>query len=352
MLGSRARLPNAGVSAESGSGVGFVTGAQMASFTALVVARDTLLERHGWDVEAKGLQGAPLVHVVCGACCHGTIESAVRLMGLGRENVRTVPADQAGRIESGALREVLDACSGPVIVCAQAGNVNTGAFDPFGDIVTLARERGAWVHVDGAFGLWAGASDRFEHLVAGVDGADSWATDAHKWLNVPYDSGIVVVRDAEAHRRLKSNRCAYAGLADLEHRDGSTWAPENSRRARGFVLYAALRSLGRAGVRQMVESCCHMARLFAAELSKRPDVQVLNDVVLNQVLFRLQPSSSTDADAFNAAVALEVQKAGECWLGTTRWQGQTVLRVSVSGWSTTKDDVLRSVASLDTISRR
>ena len=328
------------------AGVGFLTGTQMANFTALSIAKNRTLQDHGWDVDADGLQGAPRVNVVCGECCHATVHSAIRLMGLGTRNVRTVPADGEGRMSLEGFRSALDACTGPTIVCVQAGNVNTGAFDPFADIMALAKGRRAWVHVDGAFGLWARVSPRFEKLLAHVEEADSWATDAHKWLNVPYDSGIVVIRDQEAHRRFKTARCSYAGPAGDGSRDGSQWAPENSRRARGFVLYAALRSLGRSGVRRIVEDSCDMAQAFAQELEKMPGVHILNDVVLNQVLCRLEPPASVDGDAFNAAVAARIQRDGVCWIGTTRWRDQTALRISVSNWSTTRADVERSVASI------
>ncbi len=328
------------------AGVGFVTGAQMANFTALTIARNAVLQKHGWDVELNGLQDAPYITVVCGECCHGTIHSAIRLMGLGQKNIRPVCADKQGRIDIDALRKTLDVCSGPTIICAQAGNVNTGAFDPFADIVSLAKEHDAWLHIDGAFGLWASASPRFKHLVSSVNGADSWATDAHKWLNVPYDSGVVIIRDQELHRNLKTVSCAYAGPANVDCRDGSQWVPENSRRARGFVLYAALRNLGRKGVVQIIDNCCDMAQEFANQFAELPHARVLNTIVLNQVLCRLEPESILDIDAFNTAIATRIQQTGICWLGTTQWQGQMALRISVSNWSTTREDVLKSMVSI------
>jgi len=328
------------------SGVGFVTGAHMANFTSLVVARNAVLRHYGWDAEVDGLQGSPHVNLVCGECCHATVLSAIHLMGLGNKNIRTVRADDEGRIDLEAFKYTLDTCSGPTIVCVQAGNVNTGAFDPIADIINLAKERCAWVHVDGAFGLWAHASQRFKNLVSGVEGADSWATDAHKWLNVPFDSGIVIVRDPELHRNFKTGRCAYAGPPREDCRDGSQWVPENSRRARGFVLYAALRHLGRKGVRQVIDNCCDLAQAFASELAQLPNVRILNSVVLNQVLCRIEPESVTDIDAFNTSVALRIQQDGICWIGTTQWHGQTALRISVSNWSTTIDDVRQSIASI------
>jgi glutamate/tyrosine decarboxylase-like PLP-dependent enzyme len=330
----------------SDAGVGLVTGAQMANFTALVVARNTVLRRHGWNVDADGLQDAPHITVACGECCHATVHAALRLMGLGTRNVIAVGVDEQGRMRADALEAVLDACTGPTIVCAQAGNVNTGAFDPFPRIAALARTRGAWLHVDGAFGLWAAASPRFSYLTAGVQLADSWTVDAHKWLNVPYDSGVVMVRDRDAHRSLKAVRCAYAGTPDAATRDGSDWVPENSRRARGFVLYAALRNLGRSGVRRLVDSCCDAAMAFASRLRTLPHARVLNDVVLNQVLCRFEPPGADDVDTFNAAVAARVQREGVCWLGTTRWQGQTAIRISVSNSETTIDDIDASIAGI------
>ncbi|RPI79032.1 MAG: aminotransferase class V-fold PLP-dependent enzyme [Desulfobacteraceae bacterium] len=251
-----------------------------------------------------------------------------------------------GRMILSEFEKVLADYRGPAIVCIQAGNVNTGAFDPLAEIIALCKKRDIWMHVDGASGLWAAASDRFRHLVAGLEKADSWATDAHKWLNVPYDSGMVFVRDQAAHRGFKTAQCAYAASGDQTLRDGSQWVPENSRRARGFVLYAALRHLGRSGVRDLVDRCCDMAALFAAELVKLPHVRILNEVILNQVLFRIDPPGVPDADAFHAAAAARIQRYGMCWLGTTRWRGRTALRISVSNSATGPADVQRSVQAL------
>jgi glutamate/tyrosine decarboxylase-like PLP-dependent enzyme len=328
------------------AGVGFTTGTQMANFTALSVARNSVLRDHGWNMEADGLQGAPPIQVLCGECCHATIHSAVSMMGLGARNMRVIPADEEGRIRLEVFRGELDGCTGPVIVCVQAGNVNTGAFDPIEEIIALSRKRGAWVHVDGAFGLWAAASPRLAHLVAGVGQADSWATDAHKWLNVPYDSGMVIIRDSDAHRGFKTARCGYAGPQNSAMRDGAQWVPENSRRARGFILYAALRNLGRKGVANMVEQCCGLARMFASELAPIPDLRIINQVVLNQVLFRVEPAGFADLDALNASVASRIQRSGVCWIGTTEWQGKTMLRISVSNSTTTEADVSMSVKSM------
>ena len=328
------------------AGVGFVTGTQMANFTALTIARNVMLQKYGWDIDADGLPGSPHLNIICGECCHATIHSAIRLMGLGTKNIRSVPADGEGRMQLEAFRETLESCAGPTIVCVQAGNVNTGAFDPIAGIIALTKKRHGWVHVDGAFGLWASVSPRFKHLVTGVEEADSWATDAHKWLNVPYDSGMVIVRSPEAHRHLKTVRCAYAGPTNTSCRDGSHWVPENSRRARGFVLYAALRNLGKQGVRYLVENCCDLAQAFASELTRLPNVRILNQVVLNLVLCRIEPPDIADGDAFNASLAARLQQAGICWMGTTQWRSQTALRISVSNWATTRADVQQSIESL------
>ena len=321
------------------AGVGFTTGTQMANFAALTVARNAVLNTHGWDVPADGLQGSPFVQILCGECCHATVLSAVSMTGLGVRNIRKIAADAEGRMRLDAFQQALDSCKGPVIVCVQAGNVNTGAFDPIAEIIALSKNRGAWVHVDGAFGLWAAASPRLAHLVSGAGQADSWATDAHKWLNVPYDSGMVIIRDSDSHRAFKTARCAYAGPAAAEFRDGSQWVPENSRRARGFVLYAALRNLGKKGVANLVEQSCGLAQVFASELARIPDVRIINRVVLNQVLCRVEPAGVADLDSLNASVASRIQRKGVCWIGTTEWQGQTALRVSVSNASTTEGDV-------------
>jgi glutamate/tyrosine decarboxylase-like PLP-dependent enzyme len=233
-----------------------------------------------------------------------------------------------------------------MILSLQAGNVNTGAFEPIDAVADLVRDQNAWIHVDGAFGLWAAVSPEMRTHLRGLERADSWATDAHKWLNVPYDSGVVIVKDRAQHRRLKTNPCAYAGEESEERRDGSTWVPENSRRARAFVLYAVLRELGQSGIRAMVERCCMLARQFASEAVRLPGARVLNEVVLNQVLVRFDPPRSSDDDAFHAAIAAHVQAEGRCWLGTTIWRGEPALRMSVSNWSTTKDDVSLAVEAL------
>jgi len=330
----------------STASVGFTTGCSMANFTALAAARHAVLARRGWDVETAGLFGAPPIDVVIGDEAHATILAALQMLGLGRERVKRVAVDGQGRMVPAALREVLAGGSGPLIVCAQAGNVNTGAFDPLEEIVPIVRERGGWLHVDGAFGLWAGAHPAFAPLVRGAAGADSWATDAHKWLNVPYDSGLVIVAHPEPHRAAMTISAAYLAQTGGRERDPFDWVPEFSRRARGFTVWAALRSLGRSGVGAMVERCCTLARRFADRLRNEPGVEILNDVVLNQVLVRFQPSAVEDADALTRDVIARVQADGTCWLGGTTWQGKAAMRISVSSWATTEADVDASAAAI------
>jgi glutamate/tyrosine decarboxylase-like PLP-dependent enzyme len=261
---------------------GFVTGCQMAHFTALAAARHRVYAELGWDVNERGLIGAPPIRVLVGAERHASIDRAVRYLGFGSDCMVLVATDGQGRMMPSALREAISAGAGPAIVCAQAGNVNTGAFDPLDQIADIAHEADAWLHVDGAFGLWAGASPALRHLVSGVKRADSWATDAHKWLNVPYDSGIAFCADADAHRASMSVRAGYLVQADPGGpRDQLDFNPEFSRRARGFPIYAAVRALGRSGVAELVERCCAHARRFAEALAEAPNVEVLNDVVLN-----------------------------------------------------------------------
>jgi glutamate/tyrosine decarboxylase-like PLP-dependent enzyme len=318
--------------------VGFTTGAQMANVTALAAARGDVLHRVGWDVDADGLLGAPPVTVVVGEERHATIGRALRFLGLGERRVVVQPADEQGRMRPEGLREAIG--DGPAIVCAQAGNVNTGACDPFPAIVEVARDAGAWVHVDGAFGLWAAASPEHRHLVEGAAGCDSWAVDGHKWLNVPYDSGFVICADAQAHRRAMSLTAAYLARAE-GGRDGTDWTPESSRRARAFATWAALRSLGRDGVARMIARCCEHTRRFVELLDADPEVAVLTDVVLNQALVRVG-----DDDVRTLAVAAEVQRDGVVWLGTTVRRGVTSLRVSVSDHATTDQDIEVAVAAV------
>jgi glutamate/tyrosine decarboxylase-like PLP-dependent enzyme len=325
--------------------VGFTTGCSMANFTALAAARHAVLARAGWDVEMRGLFGAPEIEVVIGEEAHATILSALQMLGLGRERVKRVAMDAQGRMVPAALREILTGVSGPLIVCAQAGNVNTGSFDPLEEIVPLVHRLGGWLHVDGAFGLWAGAVPALAHLVRGADQADSWATDAHKWLNVPYDSGIVIVAHPEPHRAAMTISAAYLAQTEGRERDPFDWVPEFSRRARGFTVWAALRSLGRSGVKELVERCCALACRFAERLRSEPGVEILNEVVLNQVLVRFS-SASGDADALTRDVIARVQADGTCWLGGTTWHGRAAMRISVSNWSTTEADVDASAAAI------
>ncbi len=315
------------------AGVAFVTGATMANFTALAAARHAVLRRVGWDVEADGLFGAPPITVVVGAEAHTTLHKALSLLGLGRNRVVTVPVDVQGRMRSDALPVI----SGPAIVCLQAGNVNTGAFDPAGEILPWARRAGAWVHVDGAFGLWAAASPEHAPQVAEFAAADSWATDAHKWLNVPYDSGLAFMRDAEALRLSMAATASYLPASD--QRDPMHYTPESSRRARGVEIWAALRTLGRAGVANLVDNCCRHAARFAEGL-RAAGYSVLNEVNLNQVLVAFGDDETT------RRVMVAVQRDGTCWCGGTIWQGRAAMRISVSSWATTDDDVERSLAAI------
>jgi glutamate/tyrosine decarboxylase-like PLP-dependent enzyme len=320
--------------------VGFVTGAQGANTTALAAARHAVLSRAGWEVESQGLVGAPRVHVVCGAQAHATIYSALRLLGLGSETAVRVAADDQGRMQPRELASTLAGLDGPTIVCAQAGNVATGAFDPFEPIADACAEHGAWLHVDGAFGLWAAAAPSKRGLLQGVDRADSWALDSHKWLNVPYDSAMAIVSEPETHRAAMSLAASYL-VADAAQRDSTNYVPESSRRARAVPVYAALRVLGRTGVAELVERNCAHARLMARRLAELDGVQILNDVVLNQVLARFP-----GGDDANARIIAAVQRDGTCWLGGTQWDGQTVMRISFSNWATTEHDVERAAAAI------
>jgi glutamate/tyrosine decarboxylase-like PLP-dependent enzyme len=315
-------------------GAAFVTGATMANFTALAAARHALLARAGWNVEADGLFGAPPITVVVGAEAHPTLFKALGLLGFGRNRVVRVPVDSQGRMRADALPEL----AGPTIVCLQAGNVNTGALDPFLEVCARAHEAGAWVHVDGAFGLWAAAAPSRAGLTAGVTHADSWATDAHKWLNVPYDSGLAFVRDAAALRSAMAVTAEYLPTLS-EQRNPSDYTPELSRRGRGVEIWAALRALGRAGLAEMVERTCRHAQRFADGL-RAAGYQVLNDVVLNQVLVAFGDAATTNR------VIAAIQADGVCWCGGTVWQGRTAMRISVSSWATTDADVERSLESM------
>ncbi len=320
----------------------FVSGAQMANFVGLAAARHHVLDHIGWDVEADGLFGAPPVHVVVGQRRHATIDTALRMLGFGAARTTVVPVDPAGRMRPGDLADSIAGEQGPLIVCAQAGEINTGAFDPFPEICARVHDVDGWVHVDGAFGLWAGASPRLQHLVAGVEEADSWSTDGHKWLNVPYDSGFAFTAHPASHRAAFASQASYLIQAEAGGpREPGDFVPELSRRARGFSVWAALQSLGRSGVAELVERCCDHAQRFATALAKAKGVRILNEIELNQVLVRFG-----DSDDHTRAVIERVQQDGTCWLGGTEWHGEAAMRISVSNWSTTAADVDRSVDAI------
>jgi glutamate/tyrosine decarboxylase-like PLP-dependent enzyme len=323
---------------------GFTTGCQMASFTGLAAARHRVLRAAGWDVEAHGLFGAPPVEVIVSDESHYTIFMALRLLGLGASRVKRIPTDGQGRMRADELAAALRVHKGPCIVCAQAGNVNTGAFDPLEKIAEVTKERGAWLHVDGAFGLWAAASGEKAALVRGVEKADSIATDAHKWINVPYDCGVVFCADEAAHRSAMSLAAAYI-VETRSERDALEFVPESSRRARAVPVYAALRSLGRQGFAELIERNCRQARRFAEGL-RAAGYEVLNDVVLNQVLVSFGTPEQTQR------TIAAIQEDGTCWCGGTVWQGRTAMRISVSNWSTTDEDVEKSIEAMVRVARK
>jgi glutamate/tyrosine decarboxylase-like PLP-dependent enzyme len=319
---------------------GFVTGGQMAHFTCLAAARHHLLAREGWDVGRDGLNGGPSVRVVAGANRHATLDRSLRFLGIGTSSIREVPADEQGRVVMEALRDELGRKDGPTIVCVQAGDINTGAFDDFDAAADASAAAGAWLHVDGAIGLWAAASPSLRHLVAGMERADSWATDAHKLLNVPFDSGIAFCAHPESHRAALGVRSAYLIHADAgTARDAMDFVPEHSRRARGLPIYATLRSLGRSGVADLVERSCARARALAEGLAELPGCEVLNDVVFNQLVFRFEDDETTDA------VLAAVQESGEAWTSGTTRDGRKAIRLSVSNWQTSERDVERTLAA-------
>ena len=316
--------------------IAYVTGCQMAHVTALAAARHHVLAQAGWDVAEKGLSGSPPIRVVVGAKRHVTVDRALRLLGIGATSLEVVPVDEQGRMRV----DELALGDGPTIVCGQAGEVNTGAFDDLEAIADAAAASGAWFHVDGAFGLWAAASPKYKQLVRGSERADSWSTDGHKWLNVPYDSGLAFCAHPDAHRAAMSITASYLIQAeDRRARDQVDWTPEFSRRARGFPIYAAVRSLGRTGIAELVERCCTHAQQFAA-LLEEGGATILNDVVLNQVLVRFRDGEST------RDTIARVQQDGTCWLSGTDWFGEHAMRISVSNWRTTDEDVERSAAAI------
>lgn len=315
------------------AGAAFTTGATLANFSALAAARHRLLADAGWDVESDGLFGAPPIEVFVSAESHPTVSKGLAMLGLGRDRVHTLPTDSQGRIRANAIPRF----DGPTLVCAQAGNVNSGAFDPFPELVEACAGSDRWLHVDGAFGLWALASENKRGLAQGLEGADSWATDGHKWLNVPYDCGIAFVRDAQALRASMSIAAAY--LPADAPREPFHYTPETSRRARGIEVWAALASLGRSGVEAMIDRCCRHAVRFGEALAAAGH-EVLNEVVLNQVVVAFGDEET------NQRVILAIQRDGICWCGPTQWQGRAAMRISVSCWATEEDDVERSLASI------
>jgi glutamate/tyrosine decarboxylase-like PLP-dependent enzyme len=319
-----------------GSSCGFVTGGQGANFTCLMAARHEVYRRAGWDVEKDGLFGAPPLRVIAGAEAHVSIYSALRMLGIGAGHVEIVPADAQDRMIPAELEKRLGG-GGPAIVLAQAGNVNTGAFDPLVEIEQIAHRHGAWVHVDGAFGLWAAASPRLRKLTAGIERCDSWGTDAHKWLNAPYDCGVAMTAHPAAHRAACSATAAYFVMGDKAERDPFEWVPESSRRARATPVYLALRTLGRRGVADLIEGSCALAGRMASGL-RAGGAEILNEVVLNQVLVRFGERTDEVID--------RVQRDGVLWLGGTTWQGRRAMRISVSGWNTTEADVDRSIDAI------
>ncbi len=324
-----------------GSSVGFCTGATMANFVGLAAGRSEVLRRLGWDVEAMGLFGAPPIRVAVGEDVHISALSALQLLGLGHERVLKIATDDEGRMIPDALDAALDGGRGPAIVMAQAGQINTGASDPFEEIVPIARRHGAWVHVDGAFGLWANACPTRAHLTKGVELADSWATDGHKWLQTPYDCGFAIVRDPDAHRRAMAFGASYLPPVAEGERDPTHYVPELSRRARGFTTWAMLRHFGRAGISEMVERHCRLARLIADKAAEEPGIAVLNEVVLNQAVLRFG-----DDDEKTLATIAQLQKDGIAFAGGSKWRNRWMMRISVSGHATTEDDAVKTADAI------
>ncbi|PZU11992.1 pyridoxal-dependent decarboxylase [Sphingomonas sp.] len=313
--------------------MGFVTGATIANFVCLAAARSEVLRRAGWDVEADGLFGAPVINVLIGADAHATVFSGLKFLGLGAQRVTTIATDAAGRMRPDALAEALFVAKGPTIVIAQAGQINTGASDPFAEIVPLARAADAWLHVDGAFGLWAQASPSLRHLTAGVEGADSWATDGHKWLQTPYDCGYAIVRDTAAHQRAMAFSASYLPPAADSEREPSAFVPELSRRARGFATWAMIRQFGRSGIAEMVQRCCAVAGRIGERLEATPGITIVAPIELNQLLLRFG-----NDDAATLATIAQIQEDAVLFAGASSWRGEWVMRISVSSSATTLED--------------
>jgi glutamate/tyrosine decarboxylase-like PLP-dependent enzyme len=329
--------------------VGFVTGATVANFVCLAAARGAVLRRAGWDVEAKGLFGAPPIHVLIGDDAHTSVFSALQFLGLGHDRVVRVATDDQGRMLPAAFTRAMAGRNGPVIVIIQAGQLNTGAFDPIEAIIPEVRRRNAWVHVDGAFGLWARACDATAHFASGYEQADSWAVDGHKWLQTPYDCGYAIMRDAEAHRRAMTIAASYLPPVAAGDRDPTHFVPELSRRARGFATWAMKRHLGRAGIAALVQKHCRLAARFAERLVREPGVYVLNDVVLNQVIVRFgTPNADEVADRLTRETILRLQADGTCFAGGARWRDRWVMRLSVISAPTAEADIDRSCEAICT----
>ncbi|NNE36021.1 MAG: aspartate aminotransferase family protein [Rhodothermales bacterium] len=332
------------------SSFALVTGCQMAHVTCLAAARNAVLAKHGWDVEQKGLLGAPSVHVVTADLRHGTIERALRVLGFGRDCIVDIPVDEGGLSANALEASLEEVADQPTIVLLQAGDLNTGAFDPFNEVIPVAHKYGSWVHVDGAFGLWAAASPQHRHLTAGVEGADSWATDGHKWLNVPYDCGYAIVADREAHYRAFGHKAAYLSHSD-EARDPVDWNPEYSRRGRGFATYAAIASLGRTGVTKIVSDCCQHARAIVDGAGRLEGVEVLSVPIINQGLVRFRDlrgdATEADHDRCTEQTVARIVESGEAFFSCTTWKGMRCMRVSVSGWQTSELDVTRTLRAIE-----
>jgi len=329
------------------SSVGFATGATMANFTCLAAARTKLLQDLGWDVEARGLFGAPELRVLIGEDAHSSAVAALQLLGLGSERVVRIPTDRMGRMEAEEAVRALRSANTPTIVLTQAGQVNTGAIDPIGEIAAGARGTSTWIHVDGAFGLWARACPETAPVAGGIDQADSWACDGHKWLQTPYDCGYAIIRDIEAHRRAMTNTASYLPTAGAGERDPSHLVPELSRRARGFATWAVIRALGRDGIAELIAGNCRLARQMAGRLAAEPGITVENDVILNQVAVRFGADRPAGAcDAATRRVIEQVQADGICFAAGARWKGRAIMRLSVSSWATTEEDAERSAAAI------
>jgi len=334
------------------SSFALVTGCQAAHTTCLAAARSWLLKNHGWDVARQGMSGSPQIRVFCGER-HSSIDRALRLLGFGDDSLHALPLNESDALDATALELALRANAGrPAIVLLQAGDVNTGSFDDFETLIPIARQHGAWVHVDGAFGMWAAVSPRFNHLVRGIEHAHSWATDGHKWLNVPYDCGYAFVAEPEAHRTAMSCHASYLTQQE-DVREPMDWNPEFSRRARGFATYAALRELGRAGLRELIERCCDCAASLVAELEELEGVEVLSRPIINQGLVTFPDSSETPSNTWTDQVIAEIAKEGtSLFSGTTTRDGRRAMRISVSNWQTSQEDVVKTVAAVERVLQR